>query len=107
MEQKLNELYGKIAENLNKTIPENWDKVIMYGEVSEGASEVFFNYYPVGSKESVYSHNIPDLFNVSEDEYRELLLQLINNLEELQDICHKQTRTMDKSDIYIRKQWEI
>jgi uncharacterized protein (TIGR01741 family) len=86
MEQKLNELYGKIAENLNKTIPENWDKVIMYGEVSEGASEVFFNYYPVGSKESVYSHNIPDLFNVSEDEYRELLLQLINNLEELQDI---------------------
>jgi uncharacterized protein (TIGR01741 family) len=86
MEKKLNEIYGKIAGTLNETIPEDWDKVIMYGEVLEGASETFFNYYPTGSNKSVYSHDIPHLFDISEDEYNQLWLRLINYLEELHDI---------------------
>lgn len=31
MEEKLNKIYEKIADNLNQSIPEEWDKVYMYG----------------------------------------------------------------------------
>jgi uncharacterized protein (TIGR01741 family) len=83
MEKKLNEIYGKIAETLNETIPEEWDKVFMYGEINEDAQKTFFNYYPVGSKESIYSFDIPDLFDISEDENDNLRYKLLNILEEL------------------------
>lgn len=83
MEERLNEIYGKIANTLNETIPENWDKVYVYGEILEDVQKGFFNYYPISSKESVYSHNIPDLFDIDEDEYDELWYQLLDNLTEL------------------------
>lgn len=41
MEQKLNEIYVKIANALNDVIPEKWDKVYMYAELIEDVSEVF------------------------------------------------------------------
>lgn len=86
MEEKLNEIYGKIAETLNNTILEEWDKVVMYGEVLEDVSEAFFNYYPAGSKKSIFSHDIPRLFNMSDEEYNQLWLQLLDNLEELNNV---------------------
>ncbi len=82
---QLGKIYQKIANTLNETIPEEWDKVYMYGEVVEDVSEAFFNYYPKGSNESVYSHNIPEEFEISEDEYNKLWMQLLDNLEELQN----------------------
>ncbi len=83
MEEKLNQIYIKIAKSLNEAIPEEWDKVYMYGEISEDAQKTFFNYYPAGSNESVYSLDIPDLFDISEDENDDLRYQLLNILEEL------------------------
>ncbi|HEX9060098.1 MAG TPA: immunity protein YezG family protein [Clostridia bacterium] len=80
---EIEKLYHKIANSLNETIPEEWDRILMYGEVLEGVSEAFFNYYPKGSNESVYSHDIPELFEMSNEDYNELWLQLLNNLEEL------------------------
>jgi hypothetical protein len=49
MEEKLNKIYEKIADNLNQTIPEEWDKVYMYGEVNEHMQKAFFYYYPSNS----------------------------------------------------------
>lgn len=80
---EIEKVYQKIANTLNETIPEEWDKVYMYGEISEGAREAFFNYYPNGSKVSVYSHDIPELFEISEDEYDKLLYELLDNVKEL------------------------
>lgn len=85
MEGKLNEIYIKIANTIDETIPEKWDKVFMYGEILEDVQKAFFYYYPTGSKEPVYSHDIPEIFDISEDEYDELLLQLIDNITELQN----------------------
>ena len=80
---EMEKLYNKIANTLNETIPEEWDKIFMYGEILEDVGEAFFNYYPKGSNESVYSHDIPHLFEISEEEYNKLWLQLLDNLEEL------------------------
>ena len=83
MEERLNEIYGKIADTLNDTIPEEWDKIYMYGEIGEGVREAFFYYYPSESNEPVYSHKIPEIFDISEDEYDKLWYQLLDNLTEL------------------------
>ena len=83
MEEKISSIYQKIANTLNEAIPEEWDKVIMYAELAEDASEVFFSYYPAGSNESVYSLDIPDLFDISEDECDKLSDRLTNELYEL------------------------
>jgi len=83
MEGKLNEIYIKIANTIDETIPEKWDKVFMYGEILEDVQKAFFYYYPTGSKEPVYSHDIPEIFDISEDEYDELWYKLLDNLEAL------------------------
>lgn len=83
MEERLNEIYVKIAETINETIPEEWDKVYVYGEILEDVQRAYFNYYPTGSNESVYSHSIPQLFEISQDEYKKLWYELVKNLSEL------------------------
>ncbi|TYQ14650.1 UNVERIFIED_CONTAM: uncharacterized protein (TIGR01741 family) [Acetivibrio alkalicellulosi] len=83
MEEKLNEKYGEIAKTLNETIPEEWDRVLLYGEINEDIRTAFFNYYPVGGNESVYSHDIPNLFNISRSQYKESLRQILDILEEI------------------------
>ncbi len=83
MEEKLGQIYQKIASTLDETIPEEWDKVYMYGEIGEGVRKSYFNYYPKGTNESVYSHNIPEEFEISEDEYDKLWYKLLDNLTEL------------------------
>ena len=80
MEEKLNELYGRIANALNDVIPEEWDKVYMYAQLVEDVSEVFFYYYPVGSNEFVYCLDIPELFEISENEYDKLMDKLTKEL---------------------------
>lgn len=83
MEEKLNQIYQKIASTINETIPEEWDKVFIYGEITEDMQKTFFNYWPKGSNKSVYSLDIPELFDISEDEQDELRYQLIDELTEL------------------------
>lgn len=43
-ESKLNEYYQKIAQTVNEMIPEEWSKVILYGEINEGTGTAFFFY---------------------------------------------------------------
>ncbi|HEX9061575.1 MAG TPA: immunity protein YezG family protein [Clostridia bacterium] len=83
MGEKINSLYNKIANNLNETIPEEWDKIYMYAEINEDMQRTFFNYYPKGSNESVYSLDIPEVFEVSEEEQDQLRYQLSDYLTEL------------------------
>ena len=83
MEEKINSLYNKIANILNETIPEEWDKIYMYAEINEDMQRTFFNYYPKGSNESVYSLDIPEVFEVSEEEQDQLRYQLSDFLTEL------------------------
>ncbi|AEN89414.1 MULTISPECIES: antitoxin YezG family protein [Priestia] len=46
-----------------------WFNIYLYGEVREGVQESYFYYYPEEDATPIYSHNIVELFNVSEEEY--------------------------------------
>ncbi|AGF28724.1 MULTISPECIES: antitoxin YezG family protein [Bacillus] len=82
---KMGELYQRIANQINEMIPSEWEKVYLYAEILEDSSEVYFYFNIPGESEFLYSHNIPDHFNVSEDIYDDLLIELQESFEELRE----------------------
>jgi len=83
IEKQLSALYQQIAEVIDDTIPEEWTKVFLYGEIVEGSQTAYFYYYPLESDGPVYSHDITEIFNVSESEYAERWSQLLDVLQKL------------------------
>ncbi|GLF90673.1 hypothetical protein Saga11_19320 [Bacillus safensis] len=83
-EEKIEHLYNQIVDVVVGTIPIEWEKVYLYGEVVEGSQTVYFYF---SSKENegklVYSHEITELFEVSEHEYKERWHQLVDCIQEL------------------------
>ena len=84
-EQGIGHIYQKIAETVVAIIQEDWTKVFLYGEVLEGSQRVFFFYYSKDGNEIVYCRDIPELFNLSLNQYKELLHNILDDLQELQD----------------------
>ncbi|PRZ12363.1 uncharacterized protein (TIGR01741 family) [Laceyella sediminis] len=82
-EEKLKVVYHEIAELINDTIPEKWSEVYLYGEIAEGSQTAYFYYYPEGNGQPVYSNNIPDLFHISEEDYKKLWHQLLDSIQKL------------------------
>ncbi|WYQ43575.1 MAG: antitoxin YezG family protein [Shouchella clausii] len=82
-EEQLDRLYKHIAEVVVETIPEEWSKVYLYGEVVEGSQTAYFYYYPEGSNKPINSHEITELFPVSEREYTEKWHRLVDFIQEL------------------------
>ncbi|MFJ7366762.1 immunity protein YezG family protein [Peribacillus frigoritolerans] len=80
-EIKLNSIYQKIAQTNNENIPEEWSKVLMYGEIADGTGTAFFFYYTNNSEVPIYSHDI----RLNEEEYDKLWYQLLDELKVLSD----------------------
>lgn len=81
----MEQLYQKIGRQLNLIIPESWDKVLLYSEVTEWSNRTYFYYYPFKKETPFYSLDIEDMDNVDEDEVNSQLLQLYEYLRELWD----------------------
>jgi len=82
--QNLEEIYTKIAEQIDYMILEEWSKVYAYSEVVEDVAKAYFYYYPVnGENQPVYSQNIPELFDIDENEFDMDLLKLVDCFREL------------------------
>ncbi len=82
IEENLGVLYEKIAQTIVDTIPEEWLKVYLYGELTDDVRKSFFFYCPTEGS-PVYSHDIPEVFNIERAEYKRLWRQLLNDLQEL------------------------
>ncbi|MFT0803485.1 antitoxin YezG family protein [Bacillus swezeyi] len=82
--EKMEKLYQQLAEGINEIIPTEWEKVYLYAEILDDSTEVFFYFNMPQNEEYIYSHNIPEHFNVSEDIYDELLFELHDLFEDLQ-----------------------
>ncbi|MCS0653439.1 antitoxin YezG family protein [Cytobacillus firmus] len=83
IEEQLDRVYQQIAEVIVETIPEEWFKVYLYGEVGDGSQTAYFYYYPEGSDKPIYSHEITELYTISELEYSEKWNCLINLIQVL------------------------
>ena len=73
METKtMEEMYQQIANTLVNIIPEEWSQIFLYAEYREGYKKVFFYYYTQSQKKPIYSLDIIDSFDISEEEFEEL-----------------------------------
>lgn len=78
MQENINDFYTKIANHINSMIPTNWDKFYYLAEIEKNKlswSSVFY-FVDERTKEVIKSHNIPQLYNVSQDIYLQLLDEL-------------------------------
>ena len=95
---KLRSIYSKIQTQLFYMIPEKWDKIYLYASIIEQVNhletgEMFFYYYPAGilKKNPVNVYEIPNKFNIEEEEYSKLVNKLYATLNELREAFKEST----------------
>lgn len=78
--KKIRRIYEDIQTKLYYMIPEKWEKLYLYSSVIDKASgeqtgELYFYYIPKGilRKKPVNVYEIPNKFNIDENEYLELV----------------------------------
>ena len=83
-------LYSEIQKKLFYIIPEKWESIYLYtsiidvpGQKSRG--ELFFYYIPKGiiKKKPVNCYEIPNLFDIDEEEYSEFITELYKIMKSL------------------------
>ncbi|RMB01379.1 uncharacterized protein (TIGR01741 family) [Thermoactinomyces vulgaris] len=82
-EIQLEKLYQQIGETIVEMIPEEWEKVYLYGEVGDGYCYAYFYYYPKNSTSPAYFYDITEKLNVPKNEFHKLRSQLFDHLVEL------------------------
>lgn len=80
-----NEVYQEILNTINEIIPVNWENVLLYAEILDDSREVYFFFNTNKQQEYIYSHDIPDIFEVSENIYDDLLINLQDSFKKLRD----------------------
>lgn len=83
---KMEHFYQKAANILIDMIPEDWDKVLLYAEIREGYSQIYFYYYPShqhNGNRPVYSLDIMDIFEIDINYHRDRKRELYECFEEL------------------------
>ncbi len=88
----MKKIYMDIQEKLYYMIPEKWDSIFLYASIFEGiqnleTGEMFFYYFPKGilRKEPVNVYEIPNKFNIEEDEYLILTDELYEKIKKLKE----------------------
>ena len=76
---EINELYNRIYDVINKMIPEEWYKILLYAEIEDGFCKVSFYYYRYVDTSPVYWLNIRKMNTVSVDEFNALRTVLFND----------------------------
>ncbi len=85
-EEKLSEMYNEIANEICGMIPVEWEKVYTIAYVNDRGGEVVFNYTKPGSDELNYYMNISRDYNVSEEIFDDLWMELYRSFKKLRNI---------------------
>ena len=85
MEEKLAELYNKLANQIVDIIPVEWEEVNYLGEVGKGKLSSGSVFYFKDKNITLQCHKIPEIYHVSKDIYMELFRNLDHILLEIYD----------------------
>lgn len=73
----LNNLYKQIANKVNKMIPVSWEKVYLYGEVTNKSTKIFFFFRPNEDINSyIYFSEIPKVYKIGGGMFTDHILEL-------------------------------
>ena len=89
-------LYSEIQKKLFYLIPEKWDSIYLYASVidipnQKPIGEMFFYYLPKGiiKKKFVNGYEIPNLFNIDEEQYSKLITDIYKLIKTLRECLIK------------------
>ncbi len=89
-------IYSDIREILFMMIPEKWESIYLYASVIEDKhhhenGEMFFFYYPqsIIKKNPINVYEVPAKFNINEQDYLKLAMQLYSKIKELWKMCQQ------------------
>ncbi|WZC09320.1 TIGR01741 family protein [Staphylococcus aureus] len=85
-EEKISKLYNEVANEISGMIPVEWEKVYTIAYLDDGGGEVFFNYTKPGSDELNYYTNISKDYNVSEEIFDDLWMNLYYLFKNLRNL---------------------
>lgn len=90
--KKIKQIYEVIQKMIFYMIPEKWDKLYLYSSVidmpeGETSGELYFYYIPKGilKKKPVNVYEIPNKFNIDENEYLKLVKALYDKIKQLRE----------------------
>ena len=89
-------LYSEIQKRLLYLIPERWDSIHLYASIVEGQNkksvgEMYFYYFPKGiiKTKPINCYEIPEIFNIDEDEFTNLINKLYLTIKKLRYSYYK------------------
>ncbi|SGU24357.1 TIGR01741 family protein [Staphylococcus aureus] len=85
-EEKLSQMYNEIANEIGSMIPVEWEKVYAIAYVDDQGGEVIFNYTKPGSDELNYYTDISRDYNISEEIFDDLWMNLYYLFMNLRDL---------------------
>ena len=104
-------IYSEIQKKIFYIIPEKWESIYLYASVVDRPSkkvtgEMYFYYVPKGiiKKKAVNGYEIPNAFNIDEDEYSKLIADLYGTIKRLRQVWLQKTRKkVDEFDNFHRE----
>lgn len=106
--KKIKQIYEVIQKMIFYMIPEKWDKLYLYSSVidmpeQKTTGELYFYYIPKGilKKKPVNVYEIPNKFNIDENEYLKLVKTLYDKIKQLREEFKKSETGMIWSNITI------
>ena len=98
---EIRKVYSELQKQLFYLIPEKWDRIYLYASVEEKikgieTGELFFYYFPKGilKKNPVNVYEVPNKFNLNEDEYIKLVERLYKEIKKIRDIFKKENHRL-------------
>ena len=103
----ITDLYVRIRKELFYMIPEKWERIYLYASVvqrenNRETGEMFFYYFPKSliKKNPVNVYQVPQRFNIDENEYIKIANRLYEMIKKLRKYCIKYEKN-DWSNITI------
>ncbi len=94
--QEEKRIYSEIQKKLFYIIPEKWESIYLYASIidvpnQKPIGEMYFYYLPKGiiKKKFVNGYEIPNLFNIDDEQYSKLITDVYNTIKLLRQIYIK------------------
>ena len=71
-----------IADKLQDILPQGWNKVVFYAEVTDDSYEMFYYVFTSESDKPIQCYDLPDLSDIDEDQIDNIFEELYEPLRE-------------------------
>ncbi|MGM7700576.1 immunity protein YezG family protein [Pseudalkalibacillus sp. Hm43] len=83
--KEMEQIYQLIVDNILEIIPEDWQHILLHGQIDEDHGQIFFYYMPEDREEYIYSLDIKDKFNIDESFFELKSYEIYESFNKLQD----------------------